>query len=110
MITQPQASRDKLGARKVLSPWRGSDWGGMQWGLWQRRAPKALLGLASPSLAIPIYTLLGEQSDLTAAKKQIILPAMAVFTQKPVVYEEQLSQSTQRNTLQYFLKRVLLLH
>lgn len=78
----------------------------MQWGLWQRRAPQALLGLASPSLALPVYTLLGEQRDLTAAKKQIILPAMAVFTQNPVVYEEQLSQSTQRSTLQYFLKRV----
>lgn len=30
---------------------------------------------------------------------------MAMFTQKPLVYVEQLSQSTQRNTLQYFLKR-----
>ena len=47
---------------------------------------------------------MGEQRNLTAAKEQIILPSVALFTQKALVYEEQLSQSTQRNTLQYFLK------
>lgn len=57
-----------------------------------------------PSLTLLVYALPGERRHLTAAKKQIILPATAVFTQKPLVYEEQLSQSTQRNSLQYFLK------
>lgn len=65
-----------------------------------------LLCLSQPHS--PIYTLPGGAKVLDSAKKQIILPAMPVFTQKPLVYEEQLSQSTQRNTLQYFLKRVVL--
>lgn len=73
---------------------------------WHRRAPQVLSALP---LTAPIYTLLGEQRCLASVReKQIILPAVPVFTQTPLVYEEQLSQSTQRNTLQFyfFFKRV----
>lgn len=64
--------------------------------------PGLHLDLHPTSSLSPFNTLLGERIHLTAAKKQIILPAMAVFTQKPLVYEEQLSQSTQRNTAIFF--------
>lgn len=63
MTTQPQASSDKLaqGPHSPLpSEGQGPGWGGMPWGRWQKRPPWALSGLASLSLALLIYTLLGE--------------------------------------------------